>query len=222
MYCPDCGAEIQSGINFCPYCGTALNTAIPAVYETKSAKEYQIILVLKGTCEKSVLRDILSDVFGYSDAETSSLVSNIPVQIAQNLSDEEAAVIAQMFAEYGAEVTVLDENQVYVDLTDRSSSSIFNADGSLLAKAAAVIGALTIVNRVTSYRTVRKPSLLERIFRPLFTPKTPGRYVPMRPKRQPVMTKPIYRNTMEHRQKPVTGHFDGPNGRMKRPGRHTR
>lgn len=220
MYCPNCGAEIQSGINFCPYCGTSLNVTAAVSVSNNTQNEYQLVLVSRGTCDSATLKNLLEDVFGYSYLQSSSLISSIPVQIAQNLSDEEAAVIAQMFAEYGAEVTVLDEKQSYVDLSHKASSSIFGSDGSLLAKAAAVIGALSAVNRVTHYTTIRKPSLLERIFRPLFRPKPPKRYVPIRHQTRPVhRPKPIYRNTMERQQKPITGHHGGPNGRLKGSGR---
>lgn len=225
MYCPNCGAEIANGINFCPYCGTALTSATALTTTVSSitpANEYQLILVSRGTCDTSTLKSLLSDVFNYSSAEASSLVNNMPVQIAQNLSEEEASVIAQMFSEYGAEITVLDEKQTYVDLSKNASQSLFNMDGSLIAKAAAVIGALTIANKVTSYRTIRKPSLLERIFRPMFTPKPPKRYVPVQRHEPPRVTKPkpVYRNTMERQQRPVTGHHGGPNGRMKGPVQH--
>lgn len=220
MYCTNCGAEIADGINFCPYCGTALNSATALTAAASSitpANEYQVILISKGTCDTLTLKNLLSDVFSYSSAEASSLLNNMPVQIAQNLNEEEASVIAQMFCEYGAEITVLDEKMTYVDLSENASSSLFNFDGSLITKAAAIIGALTIANKVTSFRTIRKPSLLERIFRPLFTPKPPRRYVPVQ-RHEPtryVKPKPVYRNTMERQQRPVTGHHGGPNGRMK-------
>ncbi len=222
MYCPNCTAEISSGTNFCPYCGNALETAAAVPVSLSTSSEYQLILVSAGTCDKTTLRNLLEDVFGYTAVQSSSLLSSIPVQIAQNLNEEEASVIAQMFYEYGADVTVLDEKQTYVDLTKNSTGSLFNTDGSLMTKAAAVIAALGIVNRVTSYRTIRKPSLLERIFRPLFTPKPQKRYIPVRPRASIRMDrpKPVYRNTMERQMKPVTGHRGGPNGRMKGPGGH--
>ncbi len=225
MYCPNCGAQLNENANFCSYCGSALKETSTAVSVINSSAEYQIILVSKGSCSTSTLKDLLADVFGCTSVQAASLISSIPVQIAQNLSEEEASVIAQMFSEYGAEVTILDENQTYVDLSRNASSSIFSSDGSLLAKASAVIGALTIANRVTSYTTIRKPSLFERIFRPLFQPKPPKRYVPVRQPAKPMIhePKPVYRNTMERQMKPVTGHRGGPNGRMKggpsKPGR---
>ena len=225
MYCPNCGAQLNENANFCSYCGSALKETSTAVSVINSSAEYQIILVSKGSCSTSTLKDLLADVFGCTSVQAASLISSIPVQIAQNLSEEEASVIAQMFSEYGAEVTILDENQTYVDLSRNASSSIISSDGSLLAKAAAVIGALTIANRVTSYTPIRKPSLFERIFRPLFQPKPPKRYVPVRQPAKPMIhePKPVYRNTMERQMKPVTGHRGGPNGRMKggpsKPGR---
>ena len=114
------------------------------------------------------------------------------------------------------------EDLAIVYLSKNASGSLFDVDGSLLAKAAAVIGALTIANRVTSYKTIKKPSLLERIFRPLFQPRLKTHYVPVRTHRKPVQRKPehrqpVYKNTIERHYKPVTGHGGGPNGRMKGP-----
>lgn len=223
MYCSNCGKEIASNARFCSWCGTALNETGNAVSIYNDTNEYQLILVSRGSCDVSTLNNLLCDVFGYTASESSSLISSIPVQIAQNLNEEEASVVAQMFCEYGADVTVLDENQTYADLSKNASRSIFGTDGSLLATAAAVIGALTIANRVTSYKTIKKPSLLERIFRPLFQPKPRKQYVPVRRHTRPEPRKPeyhkapVYRNTIERQFKPVTGHGGGPNGRMKGP-----
>ena len=189
MFCPNCGKQLETAINFCPYCGFSLTEGSTAVslsnVNSAAVREYQLVLVSGGSAGESVLRGLLSDVFNYSYAETTQLLNNVPVQIAQNLSEAEASCIAQMFSEYGAEVTVLDENQVYADLSRKASSSLFNTDGSLIASAAMIIGALSAENKVTHYTTIRKHSLLERIFRPLFAPKPRKQYVPVRPKQQP-------------------------------------
>ncbi len=173
MYCPYCGNQISAGANFCPNCGA------PVSGNSTSAREYQLILVKKGKADDSILRNLLMDTLSYTYDEASGLIRNVPVQIAQDLQETEAAYLAQMFTEYGAEVTVLDENQVYVDLSKKVNSSVFDTDGSLLKNVAAVIGALTIANKMTHSRKIRKPSLLERIFRPLFAPKQRKVYVPV-------------------------------------------
>ena len=220
MYCPNCGNELNEKMNFCPYCSQAVQktaTTIPAV----TTGEYRLVLVSSGSCTKETVKDLLEDVFGYSSTEAQSFLNNAPVEIAQGLTEEEARCIAQMFSEYGVEISILDKNQVYADLTSGTTKSVFNSDGSLLASVAAVIGALTIANRVTSYQRIQKPSLLQRIFKPLFTPKPPKHYRRFRPVQQPAPRikpqKPVYRNTRERMMKPESGHNGGPNGRMKGP-----
>lgn len=229
MYCEYCGRQISDSVNYCPYCGAKQSTATASVqtYTASSDITYNLILVSAGTCKKSVAGDLLEDIFGYTSSQADSLIDNMPVMIAQNLTEEEAVYTAQVFSEYGMEVSLRDESDNYADLSSKAVSTVFDSDGSLLAKAAAVIGALTIANRVTAYRRYSKPSLLERIFKPLFAPKPVKHYRRFRPKQHKpeppkrpeprrigTMTQP-YRNTAERKQKPVTGHGGGPGGRMK-------
>ena len=62
-----------------------------------------------------------------------------PVVVGKKLTAEEAMTIAQMYTEYGMEVSITDNADQYVDLTGKANSSVFNSDGSLIASAAAII-----------------------------------------------------------------------------------
>ena len=181
MFCGNCGAELTAQTNFCPYCGTALQSATTSVSllnkaasTAKAANEYSLVLVSKGTCDAAAAGDLLEDVFGYTDAESGNLVSMAPVIVGENLTAEEAATVAQMFTEYGMVVSITDRQDQYVDLTGKATSSVFDGTGKLLAGAAAVIGALTVANRISSYRRYKKPSLLERVFRISYQPARPA------------------------------------------------
>ncbi len=181
MYCGNCGAELSTETNFCPYCGSALKnptTSISllnkAVSTAQSSNVYNLVLISRGSCDATMAGDLLEDVFGYTDAESSNLVSMAPVVVGENLTAEEAATVAQMYTEYGMQVSVTDGNDQYVDLSEKASSSVFDSNGKLLAGVAAVIGALTVTNRITSYRRYKKPSLLERLFRLNYKPEPPA------------------------------------------------
>ena len=174
--------------------------------------------------------DLLEDIFGYSDSESKKLLSMVPVEVGKDMTEEEASYVAQMFSEYGIEVSVVNEDDEYVDLSKNAVKSIFNSDGSLILAAAAVIGALSAANRVTSYRRHEKPSLLTRLFKTLFKPKQPRHTRRFRPKYQAQprirsypqprsqFKKPgsgvmQYRNAGDHVIRHDTGRKGGPNGR---------
>ena len=231
MFCPNCGKEITQIVNFCPFCGYSLQTAstsaiiIPdAVSTSVSSGTYGLVLVSCGTCSETVTADLLEDIFGYSSSAAENLIAQAPVEIGQKMSESEASYVARMFSEYGIEVSIINEKDEYIDPSKSAVSSVFNSDGSLIAAAAAVIGALSAANRVTAYRKFKKPSLVSRIFRTLFTPKPPKHMRRFRPapapspiSRHPQSVRPVrrdYRNAGEHVRRPYTGHKGGPNGRM--------
>lgn len=189
MFCGNCGAELTAQTNFCPYCGKALQSATTSISLLNKAastatasNEYSLILVSTGSCDATTAGDLLEDVFGYTDAESGNLVRMAPVVVGENLTAEEAATLAQMYTEYGMQVSITDKKDQYVDLTSKANSSIFDGKGGLLAGAAAIIGALTVANRITSYRRYKKPSLLERLFRINYEPVPPEYHRSFRPR----------------------------------------
>lgn len=197
MYCINCGAELTVNGNFCPYCGSRLeNTSVSgsllrkAVSTAQETNRYNLVLISKGTCDAVMAGDLLEDVFGYTDAESGNLVRMVPVVVAENLTSDEAATIAQMYTEYGMEVSITDENDQFVDLSSKAKKSVFDSYGELLAGAAAVIGTLTVANRISSYRRFKRPSLLDRIFHLHYTPASPDYHRNFRPRLDPKEVEP--------------------------------
>lgn len=179
MYCKNCGAEVNGG-NFCSYCGQPLTETTPsislmnkAVSTANSDNQYSLVLVSCGTCSKVMTGDLLEDVFGYTDAESTNLVNMAPVVVGERLNAREAQTVAQLLTEYGVQVSITNQQDQYVDLTANATSSVFDKAGNLLSGAAAIIGALTVSNRIRSYRRFKKPSLLERLFRLCYNPAPP-------------------------------------------------
>lgn len=179
MYCSNCGAQVNGG-NFCAYCGTAMTEVTASSSLLNKAVSvanlddcYNLVLVSCGTCSKTTTGDLLEDVFGYTDAESTSLVNMAPVVVGERLTITEAQTVAQMMTEYGVQVSVTNEEDQYVDLTDNAVSSVFDTAGNLLSGAASIIGALTVSNRIRSYRSYKKPSLLERLFHINYKPNPP-------------------------------------------------
>ena len=187
MHCKNCGATVTGG-NFCAYCGSALTEPTSsislfnkAVSTATDANEYNLVLISCGTCSKTQTGDLLEDIFGYTDAESSNLISMAPVVVGERLNANEAATVAQLLTEYGVQVSVTNQSDQYVDLTEHATTSVFDKAGNLLSGVAAVIGALTVGNRIRSYRRYKKPSLLERIFRIGYKPEPPVYHRNFRP-----------------------------------------
>ena len=196
MYCKNCGAELSGG-NFCIYCGSPLTettTSISLLNKAVSTANddncYNLVLVSCGTCSKTMTGDLLEDVFGYSDSESGSLVSMAPVVVGEKLTASEAQTVAQLFTEYGVQVSITNQQDQYVDLTSNANTSVFDKSGNLLTHVAAIIGALTVANRITSYRRYKKPSLLERLFHVNYKPAPPVYQRNFRPRISPTPMPP--------------------------------
>ena len=179
MYCKNCGAEVSGG-NFCSYCGQALTETTSsisllnkAVSTATDTNQYNLVLVSCGSCNKTQTGDLLEDIFGYTDAESTNLINMAPVVVGERLNANEARTVAQLLTEYGVQVSITNQSDQYVDLTDNATTSVFDNSGNLLTGVAAIIGALTVGNRISSYRRYKKPSLLERIFHLGYKPEPP-------------------------------------------------
>ena len=197
MFCTNCGAELTGNANFCSYCGqpltettTSISLLNKAVSTANASDQYNLVLISNGSCDKTTAGDLLEDVFGYTDAESTNLVSMAPVVVGENLTASEAQTVAQLFSEYGVQVSITNQKDQYVDLTPNATNSVFDNNGKLLASAAAIIGALTVVNRIKSYKKYKKPSLLERLFRLNYTPKAPAYQRNFRPRIEPAPAMP--------------------------------
>ena len=181
MYCAKCGRYLEDNLNFCPYCGqrvssvytTSMSLLDKSVSTANDEDIYNLVLVDCGSCSKSDTNDLLEDIFGYSDSEATQLIKMAPVVVGENLTAVEAATVAQVFTEYGVEVSVTNQDDQYIDLSDNAVTSIFDSKGNLLTSIISVIGALTVANRIKRYRRYKKPSLLERLFRIKYRPNPP-------------------------------------------------
>ena len=172
-YCPYCGTQVSEGMSFCPNCGASLNSEIRSYTVsdtiTSNSGDYRIYITSLGTASKANVIDLLEDTLGYTTISATNLVSNIPVQIAGNLSLKQAAVIAQAFEEYGVELSVSNGDEIADISAETSSASLFNSDGSFLASAAIILATISAANRLRSINKPKKPSLLSRIFHSLFS-----------------------------------------------------
>ena len=229
MYCKNCGAEINGG-NFCSYCGQALTETTASISLLNKAvstanldDQYNLVLVSCGTCDKITTGDLLEDVFGYTDAESTNLVNMAPVVVGERLNANEARTVAQLFTEYGVQVSITNQQDQYVDLTDNAVSSVFDTSGNLLAGAAAIIGALTVSNRIRTYRRYKKPSLLERLFRVNYHPQPPVyrrnfrprlTVSPVEPRRtiRKFPSQPQHHSAQPHSSNRPSGHGPSPHG----------
>ncbi len=187
----------MDGGNFCSYCGqpltettTSISLLNKAVSTANLDDQYSLVLVSCGSCSKTMTGDLLEDVFGYTDAESGNLVNMAPVVVGEHLTASEAQTVAQFFTEYGVQVSITNQQDQYVDLTSQATSSLFDNGGNLLAGAAAIIGALTVGNRIKSYRRYKKPSLLERLFRLSYKPNPPAYRRSFRPRLDPTPAAP--------------------------------
>lgn len=196
MYCKNCGAEVNNG-NFCPYCGQALTETTASISLLNKAvstanlnDQYNLILVSCGTCDRTMAGDLLEDIFGYTDSESSGLIAMAPVVVGERLNENEARTVAQLLTEYGVQVSVTNQHDQYVDLTGTATTSVFDTAGNLLSGVASIIGTLTVSNRIRSYRRYKKPSLLERLFSLKYQPNPPIYQRNFRPYLEPSRVEP--------------------------------
>ncbi|MBQ8955148.1 MAG: zinc-ribbon domain-containing protein, partial [Clostridia bacterium] len=164
-FCTNCGIQLEAGVRFCPNCGTAV-----PVIEPNVRSDYQVVLVSRGTCTKTVANDILSDLLGYTDAEANQILNNLPMSTAIDLTAVQAQYIAQAMAEYGMEVAIYNSNGI-VDINTNATASVYDTSGTFLTSVAAVLAGLTIGNRVTRFERWVKPAPV--VFRPTYRRQVP-------------------------------------------------
>ena len=193
-FCPYCGGETVPGARFCPGCGAevaaeaivpAAPVSVPAAAEAPAydagLPEYSVVLYSIGTCAQSYADDLLEDILGYTKSEARQILKVLPTQIAQMLTMQQAQYIAQALTEYGMQVVVL-KGQTEIDLSPYATSSVFNSDGSFVSGVLTALGAITVANRIRSFRRWSRPSLLEMLFAPRYR-WTPPRHVTRVPRR---------------------------------------
>ena len=194
-YCVTCGRAVEyDDAYFCPYCGSRIRTASEIVQEDTAAsilsgistedpidvepvtvlepedieEGYRVVLISRGTCTAKMAKEVICDLLGYTATTATSLLEEVPVELADELNERQAVVLAQALAEYGMQVTVVDEDNRYVNIDSQATNTVYSSTGSLTAAALAVIASLTAANRVHRYRRYKKPSLLDLIFKPAY------------------------------------------------------
>ena len=194
-YCVTCGRAVEyDDAYFCPYCGSKIQTASEiveedtvtsilsgistedpidvepvTVLEPEDIEEgYRVVLISRGTCTAKMAKEVICDLLGYTVTTATSLLEEVPVELADELNERQAVVLAQALAEYGMQVTVVDENNRYVNIDSQATNTVYSSTGDLTAAALAVIGSLTAANRVHRYRRYKKPSLQDLIFKPAY------------------------------------------------------
>ena len=175
-FCPNCGQQLNDGMRFCPNCGTPVTAAAqpviaqPVVAQPVIAQPagYQLVLVSLGDCTKTATRDLLEEILGYTVTEARKLSDNVPIPVADSLTDQQALYLAQMMTEYGLTVAVIDPYGHFVDLTPYATKSVFSQQGTLYANVLALLGTLNTVNKVTSFLPIVRPDLLRHTFMPRY------------------------------------------------------
>ncbi len=185
-YCQNCGKPVDSTANFCPFCGTRIQAASAISYTAASVPTlstrpiYQVVLIGQGTCTKTLCREVLQDLLGYTVSMAKALVDSAPSAVAQNLTGQQAVYVSQALAEYGMQVAVYD-NDSYVDLTRFADHSIYTSDGNFITDALKVLGTLTLTNRISNAARWNRSFLSDMLFRPTYTYAPPKRTAPRRP-----------------------------------------
>lgn len=233
-FCSKCGVLLAEGANFCSNCGAAVQTAQPVYTQpvtvtqptynyTQSAVQpaytytqpaysytgtgHAVMLVDNGSCSRLTAADLISDTCGYTDAEAMQLIANAPTLIAQSLSRDQAAYLAQALTEYGMQVAIYDRygNQTFTTGLD----SVFDQAGSFLTKVAASLGLIGIANRITG--AVRKLTLshkppVYRLNRPVIQRPPVRRQrvhpIPSKPQ-QPPMPQQIHHAPIQGQHPPI-------------------
>lgn len=209
-YCSYCGSSVANNANFCPNCGGALTDGtktVTSVYGEPVDLDtgYRIVLFSRGTCSLKNAKEVLCDLLGYTPATASDLLDNMPIEVADELTELQAVTIAQALAEYGMEVTTVDENDQYVDFTNKATKSVFDSTGALITSAIAALATLSAANRVHRYRRYKKPSLLQLLFRPRYAVPAPPIH-----RRRNVIRQPEPRYKYEVRRPQAAPHMTSP------------
>ena len=226
-FCSNCGATVQTAPLAAQPVYTQPVTVTQPVYTqptytqpvqtaytytqpayTYTGTGYAVMLVDNGSCGNLTAADLISDTCGYTDAEAMQIVANAPTLIAQNLTKDQAAYLAQALTEYGMQVAIYDRygNQTFTTGLD----SVFDGAGSFLTKVAASLGLIGIANRITG--AIRKLTLphkppVYRLTKPVIqrppVRRQRIRTVAPRPHQPPVVMQQIQRPSVQNQHPPI-------------------
>ena len=176
-YCTYCGSAMEDEANYCPSCGReAYDAGMKRPEEAEPEDRdigFRVVLFSRGSCSLKMTKEVLCDLLGYTTATVEDLLDNMPVEVADELTQLQAVTITQVLAEYGMEVTIVDENDNYADLSDLAQTSVFDSRGVMLESTLRTLATLSALNRVHRYRRYRRPSLLSLLFMPNYVRPRP-------------------------------------------------
>ncbi len=185
-FCPNCGAQVLTGAKFCQNCGIQIsaavynttqlyNTVASPVYSSvdTSRNDYRIIMIRRDTCTKANARELLMDIFGYTTAESNTILDSLPAEIACNLTFQQAVYASQALTEYGIDVSVTNSDG-YTDINQYASSTVYDNNGSFLSSVLSVLGTLTVANRINKLSRWDRP--VAYTFRPTYRRSAPPVY----------------------------------------------
>ncbi|MBQ8093171.1 MAG: zinc ribbon domain-containing protein [Clostridia bacterium] len=164
-FCPNCGTQVSADANFCPNCGSKQTAVTQPVNTVMPDAIYRVILVDKGDCTKALAKEVLRDLIGYTLTNAGALVDAMPVEIARNLTRDQAVYVSQVLTDYGMNTAISDNKNAYVDFSRYAARSIFSDSGAFLTDAAAVLGTLSALNQVTSITRWSQPNPFSFLFR---------------------------------------------------------
>ena len=169
-FCTNCGTQVLDTDNFCPKCGNNLRQSTPAQPAEPAAPVlpadaiYRIVIADK-TCTKALAKEVIRDLLGYTSTVATALVDAIPVEVARNLTPEQAIYVSQVLTDYGMDVAICDSTR-YVNMGSLAPLSIFSVAGLLLTDAADILGTLSEINQVDRISLWTNANVKANLFKP--------------------------------------------------------
>jgi len=149
IICEYCGSQIDEHAALCPHClGQVTPPDKPVETAFSGQGDHEVVLVNQGTCQSVVCNNMLEQFLGYSDEDADKLMRQTPVKIALGMNEEQAVTLASAMAEKGCQMAVYNR-EGQVDFAKKAKASMFKVNGEMVETAAAIIGTIGQINRVT-------------------------------------------------------------------------
>ena len=184
LYCEYCGQKIELEANFCPYCGGPVppeqvekakaeaEAAAKAAQQMAAAQaagqaasqmavnieegDHTVVIVSLGTSTKTAAKDTLRKLLSYTSTQAKELLDCLPAAAAKNLTYRQASYLAAALSQKGMEVSLYNSNGA-ITFDSEQADPVYKKDGSLLEKAALIFGALSSIQKLSSFSTWNKP-----------------------------------------------------------------
>ena len=106
--CPECGGKVSDKAPACMHCGYPIHT------HEDHQETYSIFITSCGNKDLYASTLLYCDL-GYSQEETDYILKSVPIMIAQNVNGAQTAAIVKLFSDKGINMSVLDEDDNFVD-----------------------------------------------------------------------------------------------------------